>query len=71
MLAAVDDLITAGLVANRSEAVRMGLEQLLDQHRRTSTASQIVASYRERPQSDQEVGWADAATVEMIADEPW
>ncbi len=71
MLAAIDDLVAGGVVANRSEAVRMGLQQLLDQYRRDVTGRQIVASYRERPQTDDEVSWADAATVAMIADEPW
>ncbi len=71
MLSAIDDLVASGVVASRSEAVRVGLEQLLDRHRRDLTGRQIVASYRERPQTDQEVSWADVATVAMIAEEPW
>jgi Arc/MetJ-type ribon-helix-helix transcriptional regulator len=68
---AVDELVDAGVVANRSEAVRVGLEQLVDRHRRSEIGRRIVEAYRRKPQTDAEVGWSDEATVRMIADEPW
>lgn len=68
---AVDRLVAAGLVGNRSEAVRMALEQLIDRHRRAEIGRAIVDGYQEHPQDGSEVGWADDATVGMIADEPW
>ncbi len=71
LAAAVDDLVAAGVVASRSEAVRMGLEQLVDRFRRDQIASQIVRGYSSVPQTDEELGWADQATAQMIADEPW
>lgn len=67
----VDDLVAGGLVASRSEAVRLGLRQLVDGHRRQRIGSCIVEGYRQRPQTEGEVGWADAATAPMIAEEPW
>jgi len=71
LAALVDELVAEGVVASRSDAIRRGLEQLIDQHRRERTAEAIVRGYREHPQTDDEVGWVDAATVGMIGDEPW
>ncbi len=68
---AVDQLVADGVVANRSEAVRLALRQLVDRHRRDEIGRAIVAGYAASPQEEQEVGWADRATVAMIADEPW
>lgn len=70
-MAAVDELVAAGVVASRSEAVRLGLERLVQQWRRDRVGAQIVDGYQRRPQSDHEVGWADEATRRMIADESW
>ncbi len=71
LAAAVDALVEAGAVASRSDAVRLGLVQLVDRHRRDRIAAEIVQGYLRQPQTDPEVGWADEATVRMIADEPW
>jgi Arc/MetJ-type ribon-helix-helix transcriptional regulator len=71
LAAAVDELVAAGVVASRSQAVRLGLEGLLDRHRRHVVGASIVEGYSRRPQAESEVGWADAASVAMIGDEPW
>jgi len=71
LAAAVDQLIEAGVVENRSQAVRLGLERLVDQHRRAGVGRQIVDGYRRLPQSDAEGLWADESTLRMIAEEPW
>jgi len=71
LVAAVDELVAAGVVASRSEAVRLGLVRLVERCRRERIAAEIVEGYRRRPQTDGEVGWADDATRRMIADEPW
>ena len=71
LAADVDALVDAGVVASRSEAVRVGLVELIDRHRRQQVGRQIVDGYRAHPQADSELGWADEATVRMIADEPW
>lgn len=68
---AIDALVEAGAVASRSDAVRVALERLIDGYRRHEVGQRIVAGYRNRPQSDDEVGWSDQATEAMIADEPW
>jgi len=71
LAAAVDRLVDDGVVASRSEAVRVGLEELVDRHRRAQIGARIVAGYRIRPQTEAEVTWADASSTRMIADEPW
>lgn len=71
LAAAVDQLVEAGVVASRSEAVRLGLEQLVDRCRRDEIGARIARGYRERPQGDAEVAWADESSVRMIAEEPW
>jgi Arc/MetJ-type ribon-helix-helix transcriptional regulator len=71
LASAVDELVTAGVVASRSEAVRRGLEELIELHRRAIVGQQIVGAYRHAPQTDHEVGWADEATARMIGDDPW
>jgi metal-responsive CopG/Arc/MetJ family transcriptional regulator len=67
----VDRLVAEGVVATRSEAVRLGLESLVSQYRRSVVGARIVAGYRQHPQTEHEVGWADEATRRMIADETW
>ena len=71
LAAAVDELVADGLVRSRSEAVRLGLERLVDLHRRDQIGARIVEGYRARPQSEAEVGWADQSSIRMITEEPW
>lgn len=71
LASAVDELVAQGVVASRSEAVRLGLEQVVDAHRRRRIGERIVAGYRAQPQAAAEVGWSDEATTAMIADESW
>ena len=67
----VDALISDGVAANRSEAVRIGLEQLVVQHRRRQTGAKIVEGYRHLPQSEEELTGLGEATKALIEEEPW
>jgi Arc/MetJ-type ribon-helix-helix transcriptional regulator len=67
----VDDLVQAGTLASRSEAVRIALNDLADRLERASVAASIVAGYERMPQTAGEVGWADESTRRMIAEEQW
>lgn len=67
----LDHLVADGVFESRSAAVRAGLRALIDQQRRRRDADAIVQGYRERPQTDDELGWADAAATRMITNEPW
>jgi len=69
--AALDLLITEGVVESRSDAVRQGLELLIDRHVRARVAAAIVGGYTLVPPTDAEAAWADESTVRMISEEPW
>lgn len=71
LLADVDALIERGEVLTRSEAVRAGLRHLVDGAARRRTGEAIAHAYRDKPQTDDEGGWSDAATADLIATEPW
>jgi Arc/MetJ-type ribon-helix-helix transcriptional regulator len=71
LAAEVDRLVDQGVVESRSEAVRRGLEMLVDRHQRARVAAAIVRGYGVHPQTEEEAGWADEATRRMIAEEPW
>lgn len=67
----VDGLIAEGLVANRSEAVRLGLERLVEQHRRRRIGEEIAESYRLQPQTADELDGLGEATRALVNQEPW
>lgn len=67
----IDDLVRDGVVASRSEAVRMGLEQLIDRYRRQRVGKQITEAYRRSPQTVEETTGLDEATRALVEEEPW
>ncbi len=67
----VDELVKEGVVTSRSEAVRMGLEQLIDRHRRQRVGAQITEAYRRLPQTGEETTGLDEATRALVEEEPW
>lgn len=67
----VDRLVEAGVVASRSEAVRLALERLVDRERRRRIGQAIVDGYTRMPQTDEELEWADAGARDMFAEESW
>ena len=71
LAAAVDELVRAGVYTSRSDAVRAGLDAVVDQQRRARVGEEIVLGYRRIPQEHDELTWSDAASAAMIAQEPW
>jgi Arc/MetJ-type ribon-helix-helix transcriptional regulator len=71
LVAAVDELVSEGVFESRSDAVRRALEFVVDQQRRKRIGDAIVEGYRRIPETDEEIAWAEAATIAMIEDEPW
>ena len=67
----VDRLVAAGAIASRSEAVRIGIERLVDELERERIGRQIVEAYERMPQTEEELEGADEAFEEMLAEEPW
>ena len=71
LAADLDGLVAEGVVASRSEAVRLGLERLVEEHRRRLIGETIVAAYRRRPQTEEELAGLDRATRSLVEEEPW
>jgi Arc/MetJ-type ribon-helix-helix transcriptional regulator len=71
LLAGIDRLVASGVVESRSGAVRLALRDLIERRRRAEIGRAIADEYTARPQTESEVGWSDASTVAMIAEEPW
>ena len=71
LMAEVDRLVADGVVANRSEAVRLGLQRLVDQQQRQRVGAAIVDAYRRQPQTDEELAGLDEATRALVNEEPW
>jgi len=68
---AVDNLVRAGVFSSRSDAVRAGLEVIVERERRDAIGRSIVDGYRRIPQDADDLAWPDANTAAMIAEEPW
>lgn len=71
LLEKVDGLVSDGVVSNRSEAVRLGLERLVDEHRRRRIGTAIADGYRRRPQTEAELAGVDEAALALVEEEPW
>ena len=71
LLERLDRLVADGEVPSRSDAVRRGLDHLLQLSDRRRRDDEIVAAYTRMPQTGDEFAGADAATAAMIAAEPW
>ena len=67
----VDSLVVAGVLASRSEAVRLGLEQLVDELEREQVGRQILDGYRRIPETDEELAWAEDGLRRMLDEESW
>ncbi len=68
---AVDRLVQDGAVRSRSDAVRLGLQALVDAHLHAAVGRRIVEGYERIPPGDELDGWADAAGRALIEAEPW
>lgn len=68
---AVDQLVVAEVVQSRSDAVRIGLQRLVDEHRRAAIGRSMLAAYERQPQTRAELAGIERASRQMIADEPW
>lgn len=70
-LALIDELVAEGVGENRSAVIRQGLHHLADAVRRARIGATIAASYRERPQSDEDDELAMASANALNEAEPW
>jgi metal-responsive CopG/Arc/MetJ family transcriptional regulator len=67
----VDLVISWGDMQNRSEFVRQALMELVERKVRERIGRQIAEGYRQRPQTEAEVGDTSRAATDMINEEPW
>jgi Arc/MetJ-type ribon-helix-helix transcriptional regulator len=67
----LDELVSRGEYATRSDAVRAGLRQVIEESHRKATAAAIADGYGRVPETDNELEQARRATIAMIAEEPW
>ena len=67
----LDELVSAGLAASRSEVVRLAVARLYDEHRRRKIGEAIVAGYRAHPQTAEEDAMAAANAVALTEAEAW
>lgn len=66
----VDRLVAAGVLASRSEAVRIGIEKLVNQLERERIGRQIVEAYQRMPQTEEELEGADEDFEQMLSEDP-
>lgn len=71
VVAEIDALVSRGTYATRTAAVKRALEVLIEAHAKAAVDEQIVEEYTRRPQSADEIATARAATIALIAEEPW
>ena len=67
----IDSLVAAGVLASRSEAVRIGLERLTDELEREQVGRRIIEGYERIPETPDELAAAEESLEEMVAEEPW
>ncbi len=70
-LAALDQLVADGVADSRSEAIRLAVAKLHDQHRRARIGEEIAAAYRAMPQTPEELAWGMDSADDLAAEESW
>ena len=71
LASSVDALVTDGVFASRSDAVRTALDLLIERERRAAVGRAIVSGYTRVPQGADDLSWTTALGAAMIAEEPW
>lgn len=67
----IDQLVAAGLGANRSAVIRRAVTHLADAVRRAQIGRAIAESYRQMPQSQDDDELAMASALALTEAEPW
>lgn len=71
LVEAVDDLVEHGTFANRSQAIRQGLETLLATQRREALEETYRRAYARHPETEEELAEASRLAIASIEEEPW
>lgn len=67
----LDELIAEGVVASRSDAIRLGIARLVDRARRDRIGRQIVEGYLRMPETEAEMEQARLNLIHYVNAEPW
>lgn len=67
----LEALVQTGEFATSAEAVRVAVAELAERKRRQRLDEAIVDGYRRHPPTSEEEAWVDAASRDIIAEEPW
>lgn len=67
----LDEMVSQGRFASRTEAVRAAVRWMLEAQRRRAVGEAIADGYRRVPQSDDEVAIAETNVRRLVEEEPW
>lgn len=67
----LDELVGRGVYASRAEAVRAGIDAVVELDRRQREDQSITAGYERTPPTEAERSAALASMRDAIAEEPW
>ena len=70
LLEAVNSTLLKG-EENRSALVRRLLEEALREAKEQADIDRFIRAYKEQPQTEDELGWAEQATLEYWLEHPW
>lgn len=71
VLDGIDRLVEEGVYANRSDAVRQALVELIRRRQRLVIDQRFAAGFAANPETDDELADATRLAIESIDDEPW
>ena len=70
-IAALDELVFAGLAANRAEAIRLSIARMRDALRRARVGDEIVSGYLALPQTKEDLAAARVSAEALLDAESW
>ena len=70
-IAALDEVVSAGLARNRAEAIRLSIRRMKDSLHRARIGDEIVSGYMAMPQTKEELAAARVSAVALLDAESW
>lgn len=71
LLERIDTLVSEGVFASRSAAVRHGLETVVEKRKRELIDEAFREGFRRFPETEEELQEATRLAIESIEEEPW
>ena len=70
-IAALDEVVSAGLASNRADAIRLSIRRMKDALHRARIGDEIVSGYQAMPQTKEELAAARVSSVALLNAESW